>query len=50
MPEVNKGALTFASMTSFLFELFRLKSKGAYEQFVVAALLHAVLDESALAG
>jgi hypothetical protein len=45
MPELNVGVLTFGRVMEFLAQLFGVGSQGAYEQFAVAALLHALLAQ-----
>ena len=48
MPALNRGALTFANVSGLLFELFDVGSHGAYEQFAIAALLSALIDQTDL--
>jgi len=46
MPELNVGALTFANVMGLLDEMFDAGSQGAYEQFAIAALLHASVAQA----
>ena len=50
MPPVDRAALSFAKVGALAQELFAMGSGGAYEQFVIAALLQAVVEQSNLAG
>jgi len=49
-PLLDKGKLTFANVTALLNDLFDVGSQGAYEQFSIAALLHALVDQSDIDG
>ncbi len=44
MPRLNRGALTFARTRKLLSRLLDAPSGGAFQQFAVAALLHAAVD------
>ena len=46
MPPLNRGTLTFASVSGLLRDLFDVGSQGAYEQFAIAALLSALIDQT----
>ena len=46
MPELNPGVLTFANTMSLLDGMFDAGSQGAYEQFAIAALLHALVAQA----
>ena len=46
LPPLNRGALTFARTKKLLHELFKIGSQGAYEQFTIAALLAAVIEQT----
>jgi hypothetical protein len=50
MPQVDRAALSFAKVGALTEELFAMGSGGAYEQFVIAALLQALVEQSNLAG
>jgi hypothetical protein len=50
MPQVDRAALSFAKVGALAQELFKMGSGGAYEQFVIAALLQALVEQSNLAG
>jgi len=45
MPALDAGNLTFARMSELLSRLFALPSGGAFEQFALAALLHALVEQ-----
>ena len=45
MPTLNRSNLTFARVGSLLSQLYTTPSGGAYEQFAVAALLHALVEQ-----
>lgn len=45
MPVLNRGRLTFARVAEVLSRLFATPSAGAYEQFAIAALLNALVDQ-----
>lgn len=49
-PELNIIKLTFGVVGKLLNELLSIPSQGAYQQFVVAALLHAVWDQTKSVG
>jgi hypothetical protein len=49
MPALNRGALTFGRVSGLLSRLYATPSSGAYEQFSIAALLHAVIEQQGLA-
>ena len=44
MPRLDRSALTHEAICRLLVSLFDMSSGGAYEQFVVASLLHALLE------
>lgn len=44
-PDLDKRKLTFANVMLVLDDLYREGSQGAYEQFSIAALLHALVDQ-----
>ncbi len=46
MPRIDRGALTFAATSQVLLDLFDIGSQGAYEQFTIAALLSALLEQT----
>jgi hypothetical protein len=50
MPAINRSALSFAAMARLVDKLLRERSQGAYEQFTVAALLHALLEQTRFPG
>jgi hypothetical protein len=50
MPALSLGSLTFVAASSLFEELFLTGSQGAYEQFSVAALLHAFLQQAGVPG
>lgn len=50
MPALRPAALSFAAVAGFLDVLLTTPSGGAFEQFSVAALLEALLDEYGLSG
>jgi hypothetical protein len=45
MPSIDRASLTFRRCAIFLAELMKNPSGGAYQQFAVAAFLHAIIDE-----
>lgn len=45
LPEIDRGALTFYRLSRFMDALLAIPSGGAYQQFGVAACLHAVIEE-----
>lgn len=45
MPVVDRGTLTFGRVCELLSRLFATPSGGAFEQFSVAALLHALVEQ-----
>lgn len=45
MPILDRSALTFGRVSELLFRLYATPSSGAYEQFSIAALLHAIVDQ-----
>lgn len=45
MPMLDRGSLTFGRVCGVLSKLFATPSGGAFEQFAVAALLHALVDQ-----
>lgn len=46
MPPLDRGALTFARVTSFLGDLLTKSSGGAFQQFSIGALLHSFTSGS----
>jgi hypothetical protein len=50
MPALNQGVLTFAAVMSLFDQLLNIPSGGAYEQFVVASLLHAKVEQTNVPG
>ena len=46
MPVLNRGALTFVRVSKLLQNLFDSGSQGAYEQYAIAALLSALLEQT----
>lgn len=47
MPPLDRGTLTFGSVSRLLRDLFDLGSQGAYEQFAIASLLSALIEQTA---
>ena len=45
LPRLNRGNLTFSRMCQLFVSLFASASGGAFEQFSVAALLHALIEQ-----
>lgn len=45
LPEIDQSKLTFAAIMTLFDEMFRTPSAGAHEQFIVAALLQARLEQ-----
>ena len=45
MPALDRGALTFGHVCALLARLYVMPSAGAYEQYTVAALLHALVEQ-----
>lgn len=45
MPMLDRGSLTFGRVCGLLSQLFATPSGGAFEQFAVAALLHALVEQ-----
>ena len=45
MPALDRSALTFARMSKLLRDLFDIASQGAHEQFTIAALLSALIEQ-----
>jgi len=45
MPELDRGRLTFGRVSDLISHLFATPSGGAYEQFGIAALLHALIEQ-----
>ncbi len=43
-PELEQGKLTFSAVLGLLEDLLSKRSQGSYEQFTVAALLHAFIE------
>lgn len=50
MPRLDPTRLDYASVMALLTDLLRRGSRGVYEQFTVAALLHALLQQVGLVG
>ena len=50
MPPLNRTALTFARVSRLLRDLFDVGSQGAYEQFAIAALLSALIEQTGARG
>lgn len=50
MPELDLSKLSFAAVSQLLEELFSTGSGGAYEQFAIAALLHALIEQATASG
>jgi hypothetical protein len=50
MPLIDASKLTFAAVTSLFEEMFCMRTHGAFEQFTVAALLHAQTEASGNSG
>ena len=46
MPRLDLGSLTFGRVTTLLRELLDVTSHGAHEQFTVAALLYALVEQT----
>ena len=46
MPPLNRSALTFATVSRLMRDLFDVGSQGAYEQFAIAALLSALIEQT----
>lgn len=46
MPALDRAALTFAGVSGLLRALFEAGSQGAYEQFAIAALLSALIEQT----
>jgi hypothetical protein len=49
-PRLKRGELTFAAVCQVLDHLYAHPSGGAYEQFTVAALLHALVEQTGAQG
>jgi len=49
-PRLNRSALTFAAVCQLLTRLYDKPSGGASEQFSIAALLHAVVEQTGVQG
>lgn len=45
MPTLDRGSLTFGRVSALLSRLYATPSAGAYEQFSIAALLHALVEQ-----
>lgn len=45
MPSLNRGGLTFSRVCALLSRLYAIPSAGAFEQFSIAALLHALVEQ-----
>ena len=45
MPALDRGTLTFGRVCEVLSQLYATPSAGAFEQFTVAALLHALVEQ-----
>lgn len=45
MPALDRGTLTFGRVCGVLSQLYATPSAGAFEQFAVAALLHALVEQ-----
>ena len=45
MPELRVSALTFANVIALIDGMFAEPSQGAYQQFTIAALLHALIQQ-----
>lgn len=45
MPNLDRGSLTFGRVCEVLSQLYTTPSGGAFEQFAVAALLHALIEQ-----
>lgn len=45
MPALDRGTLTFGRVCELLSQLFATPSAGAFEQFTIAALLHALVEQ-----
>ena len=50
MPELIQGALTFARITSLFCKMLDTPSAGAHEQFIIACLLHAKVEQTNVPG
>lgn len=50
MPTLAPVELSFVKVAGLLDDLFKLPSGGAYEQFTVAAFLHAVIEQFGMGG
>ena len=50
MPELGWAKLSFAAVCQLLDDLFSVGSEGAFEQFAVAALLSALIDQNGQTG
>lgn len=50
MPRLDLASLTFANVSAVLATLFDTPSEGAHEQFAIAALLHALVEQSGQPG
>lgn len=48
LPELDIGRLTFARLASLIDDLFDRPSGGVFQQYVIAALLHAIVDEQGI--
>ena len=46
MPPLNRSALTFVRVSKLLRDLFDIGSQGAHEQFTIAALLSALIEQT----
>ena len=50
LPKLNRGALTYAKVCGLLAHLYAMPSGGAFEQFSIAGLLHAVIELQGVPG
>jgi hypothetical protein len=50
MPPLNLSALTFAAVSGLFSAMFDEPSQGAHEQFIIAALLHGLVQQAGVAG
>lgn len=48
MPELNRSKLSFAAMLALISRLVETPSAGAHEQYLVASLLHALVQQNSL--
>ena len=50
MPKLDLAGLTFPSVSTLFARMFDTPSEGAHEQFIIAALLHGLVEQSGIPG